>query len=107
MVSNFMLVYITWVFFRANSLGDAFAVFNQIISYAGSPYLGGNGSYLFYAFFAIFLLVTVEFVREFYPRISLFEHQRIEIRYSTYTLLVVIILMIGVFDGGQFIYFQF
>jgi alginate O-acetyltransferase complex protein AlgI len=29
------------------------------------------------------------------------------VRYLSYTAMAVIILLFGVFDGGQFIYFQF
>lgn len=105
--TNFLLVYFAWIFFRANSLNDAFTIVAGLFAAPEMPYFGGNGSYLFYAFFGIILLMAVEYMREYYPRVSLFEHPKIEIRYSTYTVLVVIILMIGVFDGGQFIYFQF
>lgn len=106
-ISNFLLVYITWIFFRANSITDAFTILGKLTSLGGLPYMGGSGSYMFYAFLGIFLLMTVEIVREYFPRISLFEHNKIEVRYSSYAFLVLLILMVGVFDGGQFIYFQF
>src|SRR5690606_31636695 len=99
--SNFLLVYIAWIFFRANSLGDAFAILGGIFTAPEMPYFGGNGSYLFYALFGIILLVTVEYVREYYPRISLLEHSKIEVRYFSYTFLVVLILMVGVFEIGR------
>lgn len=37
----------------------------------------------------------------------LLENDSITIRFASYVVLSMIILSVGVFDGGQFIYFQF
>jgi D-alanyl-lipoteichoic acid acyltransferase DltB (MBOAT superfamily) len=105
--ANFILVTITWIFFRANSLADALLIFDKIFSMQGNIFMGGSLSYMVYAFSGIMLLVAIEYTREFHSQINLFEHPVVIVRYSSYTFIVILILSIGVFDGGQFIYFQF
>ena len=57
---------------------------------------------------AILLLLLVEMNQEFLGnRLSLFEHRNPHVRTFAYAIAAVIMLMFGVFDGGQFIYFQF
>lgn len=106
-ISNFLLVSLTWIFFRANNVPDAFTILAKITDLRNTPYSGGNGSFMFYAFAAIGFLMVVEVVREFFPKINLLEHELIGVRYASYAVLVIAILTVGVFDGGQFIYFQF
>jgi alginate O-acetyltransferase complex protein AlgI len=36
-----------------------------------------------------------------------FYHPKLWVRQLSYMAIVILILLIGVFDGGQFIYFQF
>jgi hypothetical protein len=56
----------------------------------------------------IAILFIVELKREFYKgKFSLFDNQNWMVRNLTYASLIIIILVFGVFDGGQFIYFQF
>src|SRR5690606_31278987 len=41
--TNFLLVYFAWIFFRANSLSDAYTILGSIVTAPESPYFGGNG----------------------------------------------------------------
>jgi len=61
-----------------------------------------------FSFLGIFILLAVESKHEYYKGdFSFFNNKSGVIRYLSYAVLVLIILLIGVFDGGQFIYFQF
>jgi hypothetical protein len=61
-----------------------------------------------YSFTGIFILLFVDMKKEFYKgSFSFFNHQNWWVRNLSYATLVIIILLMGVFDGGQFIYFQF
>ncbi len=60
-----------------------------------------------YYLFAVFLLLFVEHMIEHYPKVKLIRNNNVVIRYTGYVLILTILLMVGVFNGGQFIYFQF
>jgi alginate O-acetyltransferase complex protein AlgI len=59
-------------------------------------------------FLAIGVLLAVELKTEFYKgSFSLMNNSNHLVRKLSYATLIILILMFGVFDGGQFIYFQF
>jgi hypothetical protein len=61
-----------------------------------------------YCILSIALLLVAETLQEYRPEARiLFQSPRRPVRYASYATLVMTILLIGVFDGGQFIYFQF
>ena len=102
-----ILLALSCVFFRALSIQDAFEILQKIFHLSGNLYLE-DPAQLIYSFSAIFILMAVEFRQEFFPKgFSLFENKFSLVRQISYGLLIAIILLIGVFDGGQFIYFQF
>lgn len=105
--STILLVAFTWILFRANNVTDALLIISRIFTTADVPFIGDSRSYMVYSLLAIVLLFTVEYVREYHPELELFENRQIQVRYFSYTAMAVIILLFGVFDGGQFIYFQF
>ena len=106
-VITFILISLSRVFFRATSVEDAFIVFKKILTFKGSIFNDGI-AIVVYSFSAIFMLLMVEFKREFYPgSLSLSHNKNFWVRVSYYGILVILIILVGVFDGGQFIYFQF
>ena len=103
----FVLSSFAWIFFRANTVSDAFVVIKKIASFKG-PLFYENPSMLIYSFASIFLLLLVEMKQEFYTgSFSFMHHKSWVVRNLTYAVLIITILLMGVFDGGQFIYFQF
>ncbi|EJF08062.1 MBOAT family protein [Pontibacter sp. BAB1700] len=106
-LTTVLLVAFTWILFRANNVSDAFFIISKIFTTANAPFLGDGRSYMVYAVLAILFLFTVEYIREYHPEFELFENRKVQVRYFSYTALIVLILLFGVFDGGQFIYFQF
>jgi len=104
---TFMLSCFAWIFFRANNVNDAFSIIKKIAKPGGTVFTE-NPSMLIYSFMGIFLLLAVELKLEFYKgSFSFFNNKHWVVRNLSYALIVIIILLIGVFDGGQFIYFQF
>ncbi len=93
--------------FRSNSIFDSFHIINQILTNIGIPYLGEK-TVMLYALIGIVILVFKEFRDEYFStKFLFFENKNVFIRNLSYVFIVVLILLIGVFDGGQFIYFQF
>ena len=106
-LSTFMLSCFSWIFFRANNLDDASQIIKTIFTNKGPVYVE-NPSVIIYSICAILFLLLVEIKQEYYHGDFSFMHnQSWIVRNLSYTFLVLIILLVGVFDGGQFIYFQF
>lgn len=104
---NFTLVIFAWIFFRANSVTDAFTIITKIFSQPGDIYIGSIST-LMYGVFGLSILLFKEIREEFFPnRMKLLRSENDVISSFSLSVLVVIILSIGVFNGGQFIYFQF
>jgi len=104
---NYVLVTFAWIFFRANSLRDAELIIGKIFSFEGSLYLGDISTIL-YGGLGLMLLVLKETREEYFPQRLKFMSSQNAWSYSfSHALIILIILSIGVFNGGQFIYFQF
>lgn len=104
---TFGLACLAWVFFRANNVSDGFIIIKKMTTLSGTIFTK-NPSMMIYSLLAIALLVVVESKQEFYKgSFTLYNNKHWLVRNLSYAVLVLLILLIGVFDGGQFIYFQF
>ena len=82
-------------------------VVKRIFTFSG-PVWFENPSMILFSFFSIFVLIAVEWKQEFYKgKFSILNNENRIIRRLAYATMVILILLLGVFDGGQFIYFQF
>ena len=105
---SFLVTSISCLFFRALSVKDALHIAKAIFTWQhGNFFKGTPPVNFYYALFAIAILLGTEFFQEYVPSVKLLNNNSIVLRYVGYVLLVTIILMIGVFNGSQFIYFQF
>lgn len=108
---TFCLVLITWVLFRANNITDAFNIYRKIFAFDGKIFFGATSEVMnstFHSLIAIFMLLSFEVIREYFSERYLFFKNPGWIHKSIfYALLMTSIIFLGVFDGGQFIYFQF
>jgi alginate O-acetyltransferase complex protein AlgI len=96
------------IFFRANSVSEALTIIHKIGIGKGSIFIESDPSSLIYSFIGILILMLVEFKLAYYTgNFSFFNNRHWLIRNLSFAVLVIIILLIGVFDGGQFIYVQF
>jgi alginate O-acetyltransferase complex protein AlgI len=106
-LTTFALSCFAWIFFRSNNLNDALEIIKKIFTSKG-PIFYGNQSVLINIFLGISFLLAVEIKREFYRGpFSFTNNKSWAIRNLTYATLIIMILLFGVLDGGQFIYFQF
>jgi alginate O-acetyltransferase complex protein AlgI len=109
-VRTYVLILISYVFFRANTVTSALEILRKVVTAPGRLFIPGGPDVVapLYAIIGIGFLVVVEIKREFYPgTLRFFVHRNEYVRVFAYSLLVVMIISMGVFDGGQFIYAQF
>lgn len=102
----FLLVTLAWVFFRAPGLHEALLICTRIFSRWSKPFLG-DSSIVVYGLAAVGLLLGSEICAESLGHPLIFGNSRRWVRWFGYLSICVIILLFGVLDGGQFIYFQF
>jgi D-alanyl-lipoteichoic acid acyltransferase DltB (MBOAT superfamily) len=97
-----------WIFFRANTAQDAFLIVKKIFSFKGPLYIGAESQQFIYCITSIAFLLVIEIQQEYYNHSSLpFKTNHWCKEQLAYGMLILLILIAGVFDGGQFIYFQF
>jgi alginate O-acetyltransferase complex protein AlgI len=106
-ITTFLLICFSWIFFRANAIGDAFYIIKKIATFKGGIF-APEPHMIIYPLMGIFVLLSVEIMDHYkHTQIAFLSHQNIVVRYASYLFIAVMILLLGVFDGGQFIYFQF
>lgn len=118
-LTTFFLVLIGWVFFRANSVEEAFYILaqfpkvlqqipelNQVFTLLGSNFPMGMYDIVL-SFLLIFLMEMFHFIQERKNIVHLFEKQPAFIRWGVYYAAILVIIYFGVFENRQFIYFQF
>ncbi len=104
-ITTFFLICFAFIFFRANSVSDAFKIVKKIFQFKGKLYVHED---IFYAFIGVLILFLVEVVKEYFPEKKfLMQSKNSFVRFFSYAIIILLMLTIGVFDGGQFIYFKF
>jgi alginate O-acetyltransferase complex protein AlgI len=109
-VFTFLVVTLLWVFFRSPNLAISMLVLNKIFTFSGPLFIGDNvdGSSFAYSIIVIIALVVYEIKMEFLPgRILIFNNPKLIVRLISIAFIIAVIFLLGVFDGSQFIYFQF
>jgi D-alanyl-lipoteichoic acid acyltransferase DltB (MBOAT superfamily) len=100
----------SYIFFRSMSVQDALYYYSQMFSFKSLKFYDGDQSTMWYGLFGIVCLFSVEIYQEEYTKDknAIFPEPRNNVlRYLFYAGVISIILLIGVFDASQFIYFQF
>ncbi len=106
--SVFLIVSFMGIWFRALTAEDGWYITKSILTLKPGGFFKGEPPVNFgYYIFAIALLLVVEHFIENYPNVKLIRNENPVVRYTGYVLILSILLMVGVFNGGQFIYFQF
>ncbi len=106
-IITFLLACFAFIFFRANHVSDAFYIIKKIASFSGKIFYD-DPAIIGYSILGIVFLLTAEFKQEFFPNTHLFfNNKNWIIRNIAYSAIIILILLFGVFDGGEFIYFQF
>ena len=95
------------IFGRSTNLNEAFTIYHRIFSVRGPLFIGESQIFI-YSILGILILLLKDYTDEFTPnRFLFFENKYNLIRIMAYSSVIIIILLIGVFDRGQFIYFKF
>lgn len=107
---TFMLINLSWIFFRANNINDSFYILKSIFTTPGKLFIPQDADIVapVYAVLSISILLMVEAKKEFINGLFTFRDNKYElIRLGYYSFIIFIIFYIGVFGSNQFIYFQF
>jgi alginate O-acetyltransferase complex protein AlgI len=107
---TYLLVNLAWVFFRANSITDAFTIYQTIATNPGTLFIpsGTDVTAPVFALIGIAILLIIEAKKEYFNKWFTLEYSRYEgVRMAYFALILFAILYLGVFDESQFIYFQF
>ncbi len=104
---TFLLTCFAWVFFRAANVPQAIMIIKKIATFKG-PFFSENVSMLLFSLTGIMLLMVIEFKREYFDTLfTISNNNNWFVRKLYYFFLIAAIILTGVFDGGDFIYFQF
>jgi len=108
---TFALVNIGWIFFRANSLTDAAYIFTHL--FQGISFniptldLGFGWVGLVYSLIIIGFMEFIHVIQEHIRMRQFLSNKPLLMRWSIYLIIIALIVLFGVFDKTEFIYFQF
>lgn len=109
MLFTFSLISFSWIFFRAETISDAFGIVDKVFS----PWVNytypvlDKGFYVLGGLFSLALLILVEVLLKNREFEALLANRHRIFRWLFYYLLLALILFIGYFGDVEFIYFQF
>ncbi|WP_306456236.1 MBOAT family O-acyltransferase [Winogradskyella undariae] len=114
----FTIVCFGWIFFRANSLSDAFQIVSGIFNSINLGDVFNEETYLIgfkpnefkVIMIAILMLIVFEFFHKKYNSIRFLNNQATLFRWSFYLSIVISIVLFGIYGhnyNSEFIYFQF
>lgn len=102
-ILTFFLITFLWIFFRMNTIEDAWIVIEKIFTSQDMHF--GICEKFIYVFIAIVFIKDL--IDEIRPSCNPFYHSKTWVRWATYLFVFTSILLFGVFDAGQFIYARF
>jgi D-alanyl-lipoteichoic acid acyltransferase DltB (MBOAT superfamily) len=106
-IINFLLVTFCWIFFRAESLNEAFGIIKKIFTNIDHPVFIKTGIWMFLALTGIAIVFAADAAEEYNLNIQLLHHKNFAVRMSTVVVMVLSILLFGILRNISFIYFQF
>lgn len=105
---TFGFITFSMIFFKATTFEHALMAIKKIITIEPGALFYGTKSTFVFAIFGIVFLWMAELRKEYgLFRFSILDNRYLAVRLVKFAVLIVIIMLTGVFDGGQFIYFQF
>lgn len=109
-VITFNLISFSWIFFRANRLKDALYIIKNLFNGVRLFPKFGYMEYKFDFYLGIILisfLIIIELLQRTTKIGTMLEKKPAIVRWSVYAAGIVFILLLGVSNSSQFIYFQF
>ncbi len=110
LVWTFALVLFAWIFFRANSLGDAMLIIGNIFdfsTYDTNVQLFHFKADFYLSFILIGALMIVEIAQEKYNLIEKLRVTGRSAKWGIFLFLLLLIFVLGKWDEADFLYFQF
>jgi D-alanyl-lipoteichoic acid acyltransferase DltB (MBOAT superfamily) len=115
MTITFVIVCFAWIFFRANSLADAYAIVGKIFAFDKGEKtiiteIGMDASNFYAALIFIALMIIFEIIHKRKSMVVTLAKQNILVRWSFYLIAALVLVVFGIYgsyDESQFIYFQF
>ena len=101
---TFFIVSFAWIFFRMSDANQAFTVIGKIFTNHGELYTDPT---LYLGLASLVILVIKDSLDQMHSRVKLFQSKYAVVRFLSVAFLISYILLFGVLEGGQFIYFQF
>lgn len=100
---TFVLIMLTWVFFRARSVHDAFVILQRIATLSPSDTIDSpmNATEMWFSLFLIVFLLVKEYFYLYIPT------RNTKVFAVLFVLITFVTYLFGVFSSNQFIYFQF
>ena len=105
MLFVFLLVNMAWIFFRANTIVDAFTAITKMFTQPSMPFMSPMA--MLFGMLSLMILLVKDFADEFHPNWKLMASDNKVVSSVACALLSVYVILFGVLDSSQFIYFQF
>lgn len=99
------IVWAGWILFRANTAADALTIYRKIFTQPGMPFTADANMRMI--LFVVSILMFKELKDEFGWRIRIADSQWWIVRHLYIVAMILCILLLGVLNSSQFIYFQF
>ena len=107
-VVTILLVTFAWIFFRADNMHNAGVLISDLKSFGQKPYLGDSITNFGYCLIGMAILFIAEYKVEKLPgKLRLYNSPYPVVRWATVLAMIFCIILFGVVNGSQFIYFQF
>jgi alginate O-acetyltransferase complex protein AlgI len=113
-ITTFCLINYSFIFFRADTISDAFYMARHIFSavpdtfhFHHLQYMGVTNGTLVFSVVLIIFLELIQYLEEHYTLSNKFIKQPIYVRWAVYYLALFLIGVYGVYEHREFIYFQF
>ncbi|WP_317164196.1 MBOAT family O-acyltransferase [Algibacter sp. L3A6] len=103
----FFIVTMAWIFFRSESIGDAFSFIGGLTEFSSAPYFHPNGYRMVDYYILVVLFLCYEFIIRKDERAP-FNFKNRYVRFLVYAIMVFVMMLF--YDSGidrSFIYFQF
>lgn len=105
-VITFILISFSLILFRSNTIQESIDFISGL--YNSGSFFYGSSAQLIYSLFGVIVVLIYDVFKEFFDKnIFRINSKYYAIRMIPYALLICIIVALGVFDGGQFIYFKY
>ena len=101
----FVFICFAWIFFRANTTEDAITAVTKLFTNYGAPFLSPMA--MLFGLTSALILFFKDFADEFRPHYTLLNSRNNIIAVLSNAVLLIYIILFGVLDNSQFIYFQF